>query len=119
MGFKKSLKAFELFNASHPGTMTGTSTIHSAKTQIQQLDNVGLQISWTGTAVGTISVECSNDDVTYYSLTFSPALTQPAGTAGGYLVDLNQNPFIWVRVSYVNSSGSGTLSAILSAKDVN
>ncbi len=116
MGSKKTLPEYVLINA---GAMTGTATLNSTPTNIQNLDNVGLQVSWTGTAVGTFAVQCSIDGVTYDSLTFNPALTQPAGTPGGYLIDLNQLPFPWLQVTYTNTSGSGTLTVSIFGKDVN
>jgi len=67
---------------------------------------------------GTLTVQCSNDGVTFTALTFSPALTQPSGSNLNYLVDLNQVPFYYLEVVYVNASGSGTLTSILTSKDL-
>ena len=118
MGVKKVLPSFNLFTAT-TGIMTGTSTIVSAATNIQNLDNVGIQVSWTGTPVGVVSVLCSVDGVSYYALTFSPALAAPAGSATGMLVSLNQVPFNFVKVSYTNTSSTGVLSAFITGKDIN
>ena len=101
------------------GTMTGTATILSSPQNIQNIDNVGLQISWTGAAVGTISILGSIDGITYYPITFNPTLTQPNNNAGGYLVSLNQLPFSWLKFQYVNSSSTGTLNVALCQKDLN
>jgi hypothetical protein len=101
------------------GVMTGTAVITSAAFNIQNLDNVGLQIDWTGSAVGVIQVLASVDGVTYHAFTFSPALAQPAGTAGGYMISLNQVPFPYVKVQYTNASSTGVLNVWLSAKDLN
>lgn len=101
------------------GVMTGTATVTSDTFNLHNLDNVGLQISWTGSPTGSITINCSIDGETFYPLTFNPSITQPAGSAAGYLVDLNQVPFPYLRVSYTNASGSGVLNVYLSAKDVN
>lgn len=101
------------------GSMTGTATLLSTVFNANNLDNVGLQVSWTGTPTGVLSVQCSVDAANYIDLTFNPAITQPSGSAASYLIDLNQVPFPYVRVKYVNSSGSGTLDVWLSAKDIN
>lgn len=101
------------------GVMTGTSTITTNPQDISNFDNVGLEVTWTGTPTGTISVLASNGGTNYYALTFNPILAQPAGSAGGYLIDLNQVPFTKVEVQYVNASGSGLLSVYLNSKDVN
>lgn len=115
MGQKRNLDFQNITN----GVMTGTTTITSATTNVQNLDNVGLEISWTGTPTGTISVLGSNSNVNFYPLTFSPALTQPAGSAGGYLIDLNQFPFFYIQIQYVNVSGTGVLNTYFSGKDLN
>lgn len=118
MGVKKctGITGYHLITA---GVMTGTTTITSATYNIVNLDNMGLQVIWTGTAVGTITVNCSIDGVTFDALTFTPALTQPAGVAGHYIINLNQVPFPFLNVAYTNTSGSGTLDVWLFGKDVN
>jgi len=122
MGFKKTNFFWLIKN----GVMTGTSTILSVPQNIQNLDNVGLEITWTGTPTGTISILGSVSAiipqaaaVNYYALTFSPPLNQPSGAAGGYLIDLNQFPFPSMQVEYVNSSGTGTLNVYIYEKDLN
>lgn len=101
------------------GAMTGTATITSSTYPVVNLDNMGLQVIWTGTPTGTLTVNCSVDGVTFTALTFSPALTQPTGSAGNILIDLNQLPFPFLNVAYVNASGTGVLNVWLFGKDVN
>ncbi len=103
------------FNAT---AVSSTTAYHSASTDISQLHNIGLDIRFAGTMNGTLTVECSNDNATFASLTFNPALSQPAGSNLAYLVDLNQVPFRYVRTSYTNASGSGTLTVLMTAKDL-
>lgn len=116
MGDKKLLPKQKILLS---GSMSGTSTIQSSTMVLDNLDNIGLRIKWTGTPTGTITVQCSVDNIDFDSLTFNPTLTQPAGSAGGYLVSLNQLPFSYMYVQYVNSSGSGTLTVTAEAKDIN
>lgn len=101
------------------GVMTGTSTIYSQPLDVNLKDNIGLEVTWTGTPTGTIQVLGSSSGNTYYPLTFNPILTQPAGSAGGYLIDLNQFPWRYLSVEYTNSSGTGVLLVTLTAKDIN
>lgn len=122
MGFKKT-NQFWLIQS---GSMTGTATLTSVAQNLQNFDNIGLEITWTGTPTGTISILGSvsaafpaASTVSYYALSFNPGLTQPAGSAGGYLIDLNQFPFPYMKVQYVNSSSTGTLNAYLYGKDLN
>lgn len=101
------------------GVMTGTSTIYSQILELSKMDNVGLEVTWTGTAVGTLTVNVSNSGINFYPLTFNPALTQPAGVAGGYAIDLNQIPFKYIMLKYINASSTGTLTIYGQSKDLN
>lgn len=101
------------------GAMSGTNTIYTQILDISRMDNMGLEITWTGTPTGTFSVMVSCSGLNFYALTFNPALTQPTGSAGGYAVDLNQLPFKYLLLQYTNSTGSGTLTAYGQVKDLN
>lgn len=109
----------KLINA---GVMTGTATLTSNAFNIQNLDNIGLQVKWTGSAVGTITVEGTldaTDNNNWVPLEFDPALTQPNNNATSYLVRLNQVPYPYIRVKYVNASSTGVLNVWISGKDLN
>jgi len=84
---------------------------------IQDSDNVGLDLRWTGTTAGTIAVQVSNDNSTFTALTLS-AVPTPAGSADNYLVNINQAPFQYMRIVFTRTSGTGTLTAIVSMKGV-
>lgn len=101
------------------GVMTGTSTIYSNIIEQSRMDNIGLEVTWTGTPTGTFSVLVSNSGINFYPLTFNPVLGQPAGSASGYAVNLNQIPFKYVMLQYVNASGTGTLTVYGQNKDLN
>lgn len=101
------------------GAMASTNTIYSNIQDISNTDNQGLQVDWTGTPTGTLTVMVSESGTTFHNLTFNPVLTQPTGSAGGYVVNLNQIPWRYIMLQYVNSSGSGTLTAWLGSKDLN
>ena|ERR1035437_5972019 len=122
MGNKRTLPA----QVGHPGlkimdavAVSSTTTYTSTTFNANFIDNIGLQVKLVGTMVGTLSVKCSIDNVEFDALTFSPALSQPAGSNLSYLINLNQIPYPYVQVVYVNSSGSGALTVILAAKDLN
>ncbi len=101
------------------GTMSSTNTIYSNIIDVSRIDNIGLEIAWTSTAVGTISILVSSSGINFNALTFSPVLAQPAGSAGGYAVSLNQIPFKYMLIKYVNASGSGALTVYGQIKDLN
>jgi hypothetical protein len=101
------------------GAMASTNTIYSNIVDLSRMDNVGLEVTWTGTPTGTFQVLGSNSGQYFYALTFDPALSQPAGSAGGYLIDLSGYPFKYILLEYTNSSGSGSLYVYGQNKDLN
>ena len=98
------------------GVMTGTSTIYTNILGIRQTDNQGIELTWTGTPTGIISVMVSNSGINFYALTFDPVLAQPGGSAGGYVISLTGIPFQYLFLQYVNSTGSGTITAYSQCK---
>lgn len=101
------------------GAMAATNTIYSQIVDVGTMDNIALEVAWTGTPVGTFTVNGSDSGIIFPSLTFSPTLTQPAGAAGNYLIGLNQYPFRYILLQYVNTSGSGSLTVYGQQKDLN
>lgn len=101
------------------GVMSATNTIYSQIVELSRFDNIGLEVTYTGTPTGTISVMVSNSGKNFYALTFSPTLTQPAGSAGGYAININQLPFKYMFMMYANTSGSGVLTVYAQSKDLN
>lgn len=102
------------------GTMSGTNTIYSQIVDVSRIDNSGLEINWTGNPVGTISFQGSVSGVNFYAVTdFNETLLQPAGSASGYLLNLNQWPWKYIMVQYTNTSGAGILTIFAQQKDLN
>jgi hypothetical protein len=101
------------------GTMSGTNTIYSQIIDVSKMDNVGLEVAWTGAPTGTFQVLTSCSGINFNAITFNPPLAQPSGSAGGYSVDLNQLPFKYILLKYTNSSGSGVLTVYGQNKDLN
>lgn len=102
------------------GTMSGTNTIYSQIIEKSRMDNVGATVSWSGTAVGTLSVLVSTDGVNFNALTgYSPTLQQPAGIDGGYAMNHTQLSSKYIMFQYVNASGAGILKITLQFQDLN
>jgi len=101
------------------GAMASTNSIYSQIIDISKMDNQGLEVTWTGTPTGTIQVLVSNSGINFYALTFNPILTQPGGSPGGYVINLNQLPFKYMILEYTNASGTGTLTVYAQNKDLN
>lgn len=101
------------------GVMSGTNVIYSQISDVSKMDNIGLEVFWTGTPMGTFEVLGSNSGDNFFPLTFNPVLDQPSGVAGGYGVDLNQFPWKYLLLRYTNISGSGVLNVYGQNKDLN
>ncbi len=108
--------------------MTGNQT--SAVSTVAFMDNIGILAVWSGTSpVGTIAIDGSADPLvgaggTAYAptnwsqITTSPSPISVSGNSGTANVTINQFPFNWIRVRYVFTSGTGTLTANLTAKQI-
>jgi hypothetical protein len=111
-------------------SMTGTSTVTSAITNIMYRDSVSLELDWSGTPTGTFSVLGSNSynpglpqtDGGQNAGTWTPITLSPApvtsGSAGSLLINMNQLAFAWLQVKYTNTSGSGILNGWIAAKSL-
>lgn len=96
---------------------------------IQFLDNVCIQLNFTGTPTGTFAVQGSLD-YSQNALTgvqtnagnwvpiALPITPVASGAAGTILLDLNQLSFPWIRVVYTASSSTGVLDGYIGAKAV-
>lgn len=110
--------AYPTSEGTSPATVSGTNTLWSEIVDISRIDNAGLEFVWTGTPTGVLSVLVSNSGVNFLPLT-TPTITQPSGSAGGTPINLNQIPFRFIQLEYVNASGSGTIAVYAQHKDLN
>lgn len=123
----------EPFQVITNGAMTGTTVITSLPTNIKYRDSVAYQAKWTGTPNGTFSVEGSvdynpnlpqaqNPVGTTASATWTPITLSPTpaatGSAGNFIINMNQLAFAWIRLVYTNTSSTGTLQAYVTAKSL-
>lgn len=120
---KQALQFFDMFGTAGADLSVASTT--SLITNVQFQDNIGIQITWTGTSpVGAITIDCSNDYgrngvlvPTWISLDFGSAIVI-TGNSGTHTININQIPFSNIRATYTKGSGVGTLHAQLSAKSV-
>jgi hypothetical protein len=116
-----SKNALPPFKAISAGDMSGTIT--GPATGIQYLDNVSIQLNFTGTPTGTFQVQGSLDYVPNLTPGNWVPLVLPTspianGVAGNILIDLNQLSFPYIRIVYVPVSGVGALNCYVSGKAV-
>lgn len=118
----------DVYGTAGGGALTGTAvsstnTYYSLASNLQAFRFAAYDLYW-GTNVGTFTVQVSNkanpittSDADWKSLTLARPITQPSGVTGGDYVDLSNLPFKWVRLKYVNASGSGNIQAFLFGKE--
>lgn len=109
--------------------MTGTDTITSPVTNIQFLDDVGVQLQFTGTPNGTFTVQGSIDYAVnpitgavenagnWIDVTLSP-VPVASGSADQILINLAMLCFPFIRIQYVNTSGVGVLNGYICGKEI-
>jgi hypothetical protein len=95
------------------GAMAGTIT--SSTANIGGYDNVAIQLTWTGTPVGTFAIQASLDATNWVALTLGTTVSV-AGAADTALIEITMAPYPYLRVVYTATSGTGTLNAYLCAK---
>lgn len=99
--------------------MASTNVIYSQIIEKSRIDDINLELTWTGTPTGTFEIMVSNSGVNFYALTFNPALAQPAGSASGYDINLTQLSSKYIMLKYTNASGSGNLTVYGQFQDIN
>lgn len=115
------------------------ASITGSVTEIKYLDDIGLQLDWSGSPVGTFQVQISANHVqdnnnppnvsvagtwvplvlTYWDgSAFVTATSIPTSLGSPIYFDLALLSAPYVRVIYTKSSGTGTLNATIVAKQV-
>ncbi len=87
-------------------------------TDVQNLDNIGISVSWSGTSpIGELFVEVTNDtdkpdqaSWIWTQLDFGAPIAI-TGNTGSHLININQVPFTKMRLQYEAGSGIGQLTA--------
>jgi hypothetical protein len=92
-----------------------TGNLVSLYLNLQQIDGFSFQAIYTGSPVGTFTLECTNDDPdsgTTTWVTVDGSSFANSG-AGSYMWNLINQFYYFVRLRYVFTSGSGTLIVLL------
>lgn len=90
-----------------------SASITSSATNINEVVSYAVQAVFTGSPVGSLSLEGSNDNTTYTVISSS---TAAVSAAGSYLVNVELPAYSYVRLVYTRTSGTGTLNATINAK---
>ena len=97
------------------GAMTGTIT--SLPVLADQDCLVSFQAVYTGSPVGSLSIQCSNDQgldnagTGVVNWSSYPSSTHAVAAAGDFPWEIPNTAFRWFRLVYTFTSGTGTLNA--------
>lgn len=104
------------------------ATYTSSATGIQYKDSVGYQFAWTGLITATVNINGSIDfnpgqpqssgAVNPGAWTTITSATIGSGTLQPLLFNLNQLAMPWTQIQCVTSSGTGIISAYVTAKSL-
>ncbi len=123
-GRKNNLPPFRVL-----ASVSMVGTVTSSVTNLSQLDNIGIQLNFTGTPNGAFAVQVSNDynesnqggavvvlnPGSWVNMTLTPSPVA-AGVADNIYIDIVPTSAQWIRTQYTNSTGIGTLSYYISGK---
>lgn len=97
------------------GDMSGS--IISLVTDIRYTDDIGIQLTWTGTPTGTFTADVSTDKITWVPLALASSPIA-AGQPGSIYLDLYGLSAPYIRVTYTPASSTGVLQANIVAKAI-
>jgi len=90
-----------------------SSSITSLPYNIDEVVSYSIQAVYTGSPVGNIEIQGSNDGITYTLINTSAAVINGAGS---YLINVEFPAYSWVQLLYLAGSGSGTMTATINTK---
>ena len=109
MGFKK----INWYHLIQNGVMNDITPLLSAPQNVQNFDNIGMEIVWTGDPTGTVTISGSVSQVFPATSLVTPAVVQFIGS-------LNQFPWPYLQVGYTGTGGgTGFLNVYIFGKDLN
>lgn len=114
MSRKSVVKSHKMMDA---GDMS--STIVSSVSDVLNLDQASIHISWSGAAVGgELFLDARNGESdSWYELDFNVSMLVSTDS-GDHQIVLNSMPFTQMRLRYVPSAGTGSMTATLTMKVV-
>lgn len=118
MSRRNIIAPYKIFDSAD---MSANITQGAPYTTIDQVDKIGIDLDWTGTSpVGTFDVQVcylipgTNTYTTWRSLDFGSTVNITGNTGNHQFVILDP-PFQKLRIKYTRTSGTGNLTAVLSA----
>jgi hypothetical protein len=112
---RRVIQGFKMFDA-----VALSADRTSATTNCEHLDCSSIHVVWSAgsTPVGAITVQARNgEEDSWRTIDFGDPISI-SGASGEHEILFNQMPFTEIRLVYTRSSGTATLTAIISAKSV-
>lgn len=105
-----SQQPFRQFKDTLSDAQSMGADVTSSSKNLDGVVGYAVQFVWSGggSPVGTFSLEASNDDENY--TTISGSSFSVSGNSGNYLANVQFAGYSYVRAKYVRTSGSGTLT---------
>ena len=100
-------KVYSLFNAQSLGSNLTSNPIATT-----YVNNIGIQLHWTGAPVGTWQVEASNNSTDWFDLNIEPIPTA-SGSEANWGISIVDLPYAYLRVKYSRTSGTGFATALV------
>lgn len=105
-----------------------SADITSLPTDVKNLDKASIRLAWdvAGSPVGVVTIEAlqekdntaeSEDEANWFTLEFG-SIINIDNTETDHQILFNELPFDKIRLKYTATSGSGTLNAKITAKQV-
>lgn len=100
-----------------------TGNITSDPLAVQNFDDFGFEVAFSGAPSGTFSVEVSNSKINWQTVPLydddgNVVSPQASGGPANHWINLNQINGNWLRLNYNFLSGSGTLDVWATGKNI-
>lgn len=92
-----------------------TSTITSLATYLDESCSFSIQASFTGSPIGTIKIQASDDPTLLGYTDVSRSITSVNGV-GTYMINVEFPAYTYVQLVYTPTSGSGSMNAKCNVK---
>jgi hypothetical protein len=96
-----------------------SSNQDSEEIVVTNLDKASIHVMWSGSSpVGTMVVQAKNGEKgTYYNLEGLDAISI-TGNSGDHVIIFSDMPFTHLKISFTNTSGTGSMTANMTAKQI-
>jgi len=98
------------------------ATLTSETTELDSMFGFAVQCNFSGSAVGTVALQGSNDPVLEQQKSqvtnWTTIVTEPLAAPGSIMFNVEPAMYKWLRCVYTRTSGSGSMTINFHAKGV-